>query len=88
VSVLSHPRPIAADSEARLIEQLRPDADGLILADGERSALFLPSVWRSLPDPRLFVRQLRRKAGLPEQGWTPTMRAMRFGTECFGARAG
>lgn len=87
VSVLSHPRPIEADSEARLIEQLRPDADGLILADGDRSALFLPSVWRSLPDPRLFVRQLRRKAGLPEEGWTPTMRAMRFGAECFGARA-
>jgi len=86
VSVLSHPRPIPADSEARLIEQLRPDVDGLILADGERSALFLPSVWRSLPDARLFVRQLRRKAGLPEQGWTPTMRAMRFGAECFGTR--
>lgn len=87
VSVLSHPRPIPADSEARLIEQLRPDVDGLILADGERSALFLPSVWRSLPDARLFVRQLRRKAGLPDQGWTPTMRAMRFGAECFGGRA-
>jgi hypothetical protein len=87
VSVLSHPRPIAADSEERLLEQLRPDADGLILADGERSALFLPSVWRSLPDPRAFVRQLRRKAGLPEQGWTPTMRASRFGAEYFGARA-
>lgn len=87
VSVLSHPRPIPADSEERLIEQLRPDTDGLILADGERSALFLPSVWRSLPDPRLFVRQLRRKAGLPEQGWTPTMRAMRFGAEYIGARA-
>jgi len=87
VSVLSHPRPIPADSEERLIEQLRPDVDGLILADGERSALFLPGVWRSLPDARLFVRQLRRKAGLPEQGWTPTMRAMRFGAECFGTRA-
>jgi AmmeMemoRadiSam system protein B/AmmeMemoRadiSam system protein A len=88
VSVLSHPRPIEADSEERLLEQLRPDADGLILADGERSALFLPSVWRSLPDPRAFVRQLRRKAGLPEQGWTSTMRATRFGAEYFGARAG
>ena len=87
VSVLSHPRPIEADSEASLIEQLRPDTDGLILADGARSALFLPSVWRSLPDARQFVRQLRRKAGLPEEGWTPTMRAMRFGAECFGARA-
>jgi AmmeMemoRadiSam system protein B/AmmeMemoRadiSam system protein A len=87
VSVLSHPRPIAADSEASLIEQLRPDMDGLILSDGDRSALFLPSVWRSLPDPRQFVRQLRRKARLPEEGWTPTMRAQRFGAECFGAKA-
>ena len=87
VSVLSHPRPIPADSEAQLIEQLRPDIDGLVLADGQRSALFLPSVWRSLLDPRRFVRELRRKAGLPEEGWTPTMRAMRFGAEYFGGRA-
>jgi AmmeMemoRadiSam system protein A len=75
VSVLSHPRAIPADSEAQRIEQLRPDMDVLILADGDRSALFLPSVWRSLPDPRRFVRELRRKARLPEEGWTPTMRA-------------
>ncbi len=87
VSVLSHPRAIPADSEAQLIEQLRPDTDGLILADGDRSALFLPSVWRSLPDPRRFVRELRRKARLPEEGWTPTMRAMRFGAEYFGGEA-
>ncbi len=84
VSVLSHPRPIAADSEARLCEQLRPHRDGLILSDGERSALFLPSVWRSIADPRAFVRQLKRKAGMPEDGWSPTLHAQRFGAEYFG----
>ncbi len=87
VSVLSHPRPVAADTEDTLVAQLRPDIDGLVLSDGQRSALFLPSVWRSLPDPRQFVRQLKRKAGMPDDGWAPTMTAQRFGAEYFGAKA-
>jgi AmmeMemoRadiSam system protein B/AmmeMemoRadiSam system protein A len=84
VSLLSHPRPIAADSEDTLVGQLRPDMDGLILSDGPRRALFLPSVWRSLPDARRFVRELKRKAGMPAEGWSPTMQAQRFGAEYFG----
>ena len=49
------------------------------------SALFLPSVWSSLPDPRAFVRQLKRKAGLAAEHWSPTMTARRFRAEKFGA---
>ena len=39
-----------AGSEAALVGALEPDRDGLILGVGRRRALFLPSVWRQLPD--------------------------------------
>lgn len=83
VSILSHPRPIAAPSEAELLRALHPDVDGLIIREGNRQALFLPSVWASLPDPANFVRQLKLKAGLPADHWSPEFRAWRFSTETF-----
>ncbi len=86
VSILSTPRPIAFADEAGLIAALDPDRDGLILADRGRSALFLPSVWEDLPDPRDFVLRLKMKAGLPADHWSPTLTARRFHAEKFGAR--
>ena len=85
VSILSTPRPMRFADEAELIAALDPDRDGLILADAGRSALFLPSVWRALPDPRDFVRHLKQKAGLGADHWSPTLTARRFRTEKFAA---
>ena len=85
VSVLSHPRPIPAASESELAAGLEPDRDGLILAAGNRSALFLPSVWRQVPDARAFVRSLMAKAGLEANRWPEGLKAKRFRVESFGA---
>lgn len=85
VSVLSTPRPIAAASEAELIVALRPDADGLIIQDGDRRGIFLPSVWSGIPDPRAFLHQLQRKAGMAPGHWSDGFRAFRFSTESVGA---
>ena len=85
VSILSHPRPIPARSEAELVGALEPDRDGLILGVGRRRALFLPSVWRHLPDAREFVRHLMRKAGLDSTTFPIGLEAFRFGVEAFGA---
>jgi AmmeMemoRadiSam system protein B/AmmeMemoRadiSam system protein A len=85
VSILSHPRPIPAGSESELASGLEPDRDGLILGVGARRALFLPSVWRQLPDARAFVRHLMAKAGLEMNGWPEGLEAMRFRVESFGA---
>jgi AmmeMemoRadiSam system protein B/AmmeMemoRadiSam system protein A len=85
VSVLSHPRPIPAASESELAAALEPDRDGLILAAGHRSALFLPSVWRQVPDARAFVRSLMTKAGLEANRWPEGLKARRFRVESFGA---
>jgi AmmeMemoRadiSam system protein A len=83
ISILSRERPLAVDSDQALIDQLRPDHDGLIIQDQGRDALFLPQVWEALPDPRAFVRQLKAKAGLPSDHWSPTFRAWHFTTESF-----
>ena len=85
VSILSHPRRIPAASEAELVSALEPDRDGLILGLGKRRALFLPSVWRELPDARAFVRRLLVKAGLEAEGWPEGLEAKRFSVESFGA---
>jgi MEMO1 family protein len=85
VSILSHRRAIAADSESALVGALEPDRDGLVLGVGKRRALFLPSEWRHLPDGRSFVRHLIAKAGLETTGWPEGLEATRFRVESFGA---
>jgi AmmeMemoRadiSam system protein B/AmmeMemoRadiSam system protein A len=88
VSILSTPRRIPCTSEEELVRSLRPDVDGLVLRDNGRQSTLLPSVWSQLPDPATFVRQLKLKAGLPADHWSPTLEAYRYGAESFGNRAG
>ena len=85
VSILSHPRPIPAGRESELAAALEPDRDGLILSAGTRRALFLPGVWRHLPDARAFVRHLMAKAGFDSNRWLEGLEARRFRVESLGA---
>jgi AmmeMemoRadiSam system protein B/AmmeMemoRadiSam system protein A len=78
VSLLSKPRPIAFTDEADLVRKLRPGSDGLIVAAGRRRALFLPQVWSTIPGPRDFLAQLKRKAGIGEDAAGGELRAWRF----------
>jgi uncharacterized protein len=81
LSILSPPEPMQVASEADLIAQLRPGVDGLIIEDGGRQATFLPSVWRSLPQPELFLQHLKQKAGLAPDHWSERFKAYRYTTE-------
>lgn len=83
VSVLSPKQPMSITSEADLLSQLRPGVDGLVLEDGSRRGTFLPAVWRSLPDARDFLAQLKAKAGLPPDYWSASIRTYRYTTEEF-----
>ena len=85
ISVLSPPEPMEFSLEDELLAQLRPGVDGLILRLGQRRATFLPSVWDSLPDPYVFLAQLKQKAGLPLDFWSPDLKAERYTTESFSA---
>lgn len=83
LSLLSPSEIIPCQSEAELIQQLRPNIDGLILDDGHYRATFLPSVWKSIPNPVDFIRHLKNKAGLPINDWSPKLLAYRYTTESF-----
>ena len=85
ISVLSPATPLALADEDELIAKLHPGRDGLILRERGAGALFLPSVWATLPDRRAFVQQLKRKMGRAADHWSPSMRAWRFTTESFEA---
>jgi AmmeMemoRadiSam system protein B/AmmeMemoRadiSam system protein A len=81
LSVLSPQVPMTIRDEADLLAQLRPGVDGLVIADGGRRALFLPSVWEQLPDRRAFLQHLKRKAGMPLNHWSDGFTARRFVAE-------
>jgi uncharacterized protein len=78
VSILSPLEPLRFRSESELLAQLRPYVDGLVLQDGAHRGTFLPSVWEQLPDARDFLRQLKCKAGLAADYWSPTIEARRY----------
>ncbi|MBU2781717.1 MAG: AmmeMemoRadiSam system protein A [Acidithiobacillus caldus] len=81
ISLLGTPEPLAAQSEAELLQSLEPGKDGLIIEAQGHRATFLPSVWEQLPRPEDFLLQLKRKAGLAEHGWPRGMRAWRYRVE-------
>ncbi|MFH0908698.1 MAG: AmmeMemoRadiSam system protein A [bacterium] len=81
ISILSPPEPLPCKDEQDLLAKLRPNIDGLIIADGWYHATFLPSVWEHLCDPRDFVTELKMKAGLAPDHWSKTLKVERYTTE-------
>lgn len=78
VSLLSSSQRIYAASEEELLQQLVPEVDGIILKEGTRSSTFLPDVWKKIPQPDEFLKQLKRKAGLPENYWSKSLVCERY----------
>lgn len=74
VSVLTPAVALNIDSEEALRDILRPGIDGVILEEGARRATFLPAVWETLPQTEDFLLHLKRKAGLPDDYWSPSIR--------------
>jgi hypothetical protein len=81
ISVLTPLEHLSADSETDLIAKLRPGVDGVVLRQGAQQGTFLPAVWQELPDPVHFLRQLKRKAGLPADRWPDAVEVWRYTTE-------
>lgn len=84
ISVLSPLEPLPVSSEEEVLAALRPGVDGVVLTHGQRSGVFIPEVWKELREPREFLAQLKRKAGLPPT-WLPGTRVERFTAEVFSS---
>jgi AmmeMemoRadiSam system protein A len=78
VSLLSPPEPVACSCEEEALALLRPGVDGVILEYQRCRGTFLPQVWEQLPEPRDFLYQLQRKAGLRPGFWAPEVRISRY----------
>lgn len=88
ISILSELVVIENKGEQALIATLAPDVDGLLLKETtlygvERSAIFLPSVWRSLTSAESFVLALKQKGGWPSDYWSENIELFRFHAQVF-----
>lgn len=81
ISMLSPLEPLKCASADELLRRVRPGVDGLLLEEGRHRGTLLPAVWEALPDPEVFLRHLRLKAGLPAKYWSPGLRVYRYTAE-------
>lgn len=81
VTVLSPLSPLNVHTEEELLAALRPGKDGVVLRRGRSGGTFIPQMWQVLREPQVFLRELKRKAGFPEHGWSPDIRVSRFTAE-------
>ena len=88
VSLLQPSEPLTCTDEDDALRQLRPGIDGLVIEYGSSRATFLPQVWENLPDTPMFLRELKRKAGLPAGFWHADLRLRRYGVEKHCERNG
>jgi AmmeMemoRadiSam system protein A len=78
VSLLSAPEDLPCLDEDDALLKMRPGIDGIVFEYQNFRSTFLPQVWENLPDPRSFLAQLKRKAGLPADFWAPGVRLQRY----------
>ncbi len=81
LSILTPAVPLPFNDEQDLINKLKSDVDGLIICKGNARATFLPVVWESIKDPKQFVSELKRKAGIPAS--EPPEKAWRYNAEYY-----
>ncbi len=81
ISVLGALEALRVASEEELVAKLRPGVDGLLLREGRLRGTLLPAVWQHVPEARDFVREVKRKAGLPEDHWSAELEAFRYEVE-------
>ncbi len=84
ISVLGPFEELHVVSEEELLQILRPRVDGVLIEEGALRATFLPSVWEQLPEPRDFLMQLKKKAGIPPDHWSSRICVSRYEVDHIG----
>jgi AmmeMemoRadiSam system protein A len=72
ISRLTPPKLLNFENPKKLVEQIRPGVDGVVLQQGDRRATFLPQVWEKVPEVEIFLSMLCRKMGVPSDQWRRT----------------
>ncbi len=76
VSILSSIESINFKDERDLLSKIYPY--GVIIAEREKRAVYLPMVWEQLPERDIFLNSLKEKAGLAPDYFSRTLEAYRF----------
>lgn len=76
VSLLSEIKRIQYKDERDLLSKIYPH--GIILAERDRRAVYLPVVWEQLPDREVFLNSLKEKAGFPADYFSRSIEAYKF----------
>ncbi|MFP4111741.1 MAG: AmmeMemoRadiSam system protein B [Candidatus Woesearchaeota archaeon] len=69
ISKLTLPEVIEYESEEELLEKIEQGVDGVILRRGWKEATYLPTVWETIPDKKLFLTSLCQKGGFESTCW-------------------
>jgi uncharacterized protein len=69
ISILSEPKLIKVKNPKEYLEKIEKGKDGLIIEDGINSGIFLPQVWKEIPDKKEFLANLCLKAGMMPDSW-------------------
>ncbi len=76
VSLLSSIEKIDFKDERDLLSKIYPY--GIVIAERDKRAVYLPVVWEQLPDREIFLNSLKEKAGLPPNYFSRTFEAYKF----------
>ena len=76
ISLLSEIQRIPFKDERDLLSKIYPY--GIILAERDRRAVYLPVVWEQLPEREVFLNSLKEKAGFPAEYFSRSIEAYRF----------
>jgi len=78
ISIISSVERIKFKDEKDLLSKIYPY--GIIIAENDLRAVYLPVVWEQLPDKEVFLNSLKEKAGLPPTYFSRTLEAYKFTT--------
>ncbi|MDR1693979.1 MAG: AmmeMemoRadiSam system protein B [Lactobacillaceae bacterium] len=78
ISLLTNLERVRFLSEDDLLSKIEEGKDGIVIVDGNRQGLFLPSVWKELPNKKEFMQHLKIKAGLSPAYWSNKIYVYRF----------
>lgn len=80
ISILSELVEMKNLGENNLFKKLKPKIDGLMLKQGGKRAIFLPSVWEQLNTVEEFVAALKQKGGWDKLSWSEDFKIYLFQT--------
>jgi len=78
LSILSPLSALKVRDEDALLRYLTEHAYGVVLSDAFHRSVYLPQVWEQLPQPKKFIRALKRKGGWSADYWSDDMQVEVF----------